>query len=67
VLQSRPLRPTAETEPRRWSLTGTLIAIAAAKVTLTVAFSGRYGFHRDEFYYLASGQHLAWATSTSHR
>jgi MFS family permease len=54
------LGPTVETESRRRSLTATLIAIAAAKAVLTVAFSGRYGFHRDEFYYLASGQHLAW-------
>jgi 4-amino-4-deoxy-L-arabinose transferase-like glycosyltransferase len=34
--------------------------IAAALAALLVAFSGRYGYHRDELYFLASGQHLAW-------
>ena len=37
-----------------------MLAVAAIKVLLTLAFSGRYGFHRDELYYLASGQHLSW-------
>ncbi len=31
--------------------------IAAA---LLIAFSGRYGYHRDELYFLADGRHLAW-------
>jgi 4-amino-4-deoxy-L-arabinose transferase-like glycosyltransferase len=27
---------------------------------LLVAVAGRYGYHRDELYYLAAGRHLAW-------
>lgn len=37
-----------------------MLVVAAVKVLLTLGFSGRYGFHRDELYYLASGQHLSW-------
>jgi 4-amino-4-deoxy-L-arabinose transferase-like glycosyltransferase len=40
-----------------WAAVG---AIAAAKVVFQLATSTLYGFHRDEFYYLASGRHLAW-------
>lgn len=35
-------------------------AIAIAYVGVELVFSGRYGYFRDEFYYLACGQHLAW-------
>ena len=35
-------------------------AIAAAKLAFGFATSSLYGLHRDEFYYLASGRHLAW-------
>ena len=43
----------------RW--TTTLVSgIALARLLLTVAFHGRYGYFRDELYYLACSDHLAW-------
>src|SRR5712664_2645927 len=35
-------------------------ALAIAAVALHMAFSGRFGFFRDELYYAACGQRLAW-------
>ena len=35
-------------------------AIAAGLVVLELAVAGRYGFHRDELYFLACARHLAW-------
>jgi len=37
-----------------------LAAVAAAKVVLNLAFAGRYGYFRDELYYIACTDHLAW-------
>jgi 4-amino-4-deoxy-L-arabinose transferase-like glycosyltransferase len=35
-----------------------LAPIVAAKIGVTMAVADRYGWHRDEFYYLASSKHL---------
>ena len=34
--------------------------IAGAVALLLIAFSSGYGYHRDELYFLAAGDHLAW-------
>jgi 4-amino-4-deoxy-L-arabinose transferase-like glycosyltransferase len=36
------------------------IAVAAATGLLLALVSGRYGYHRDELYFLEAGRHLAW-------
>ena len=38
----------------------TVLAIAFAKLVLHCAYNNRYGYFRDEFDYLACGDHLAW-------
>jgi len=37
-----------------------VLAIAAGLVVLELAVAGRYGFHRDELYFLACARHLDW-------
>ena len=37
-----------------------VLAIALAKLLLHCYFNNRYGYFRDEFDYLACGDHLAW-------
>lgn len=34
--------------------------VAGVVAFVEVVFAGGYGYHRDELYFLASGQHLAW-------
>jgi Dolichyl-phosphate-mannose-protein mannosyltransferase len=36
------------------------LAIALGAVALELAVSSRYGYHRDELYFLECGRHLAW-------
>src|SRR5882672_6959608 len=37
-----------------------IVAVALAKLALNVAFHGRYGYFRDELYYIACSDHLDW-------
>jgi hypothetical protein len=37
-----------------------IVLIALAKLVLNIAFHGSYGYFRDELYYIACSEHLAW-------
>jgi len=43
-----------------WALAPSVYALALSAVCLHLIFAGRYGYFRDELYYAACGQHLAW-------
>ena len=47
--------PAAVAAPVRW-----IALIAAVAVGVELAVSARYGYHRDELYFLAAGQHPAF-------
>jgi Dolichyl-phosphate-mannose-protein mannosyltransferase len=46
--------------PCQTSISGWVYALAVLGTILHFAFSGRYGYFRDELYYAACGEHLAW-------
>src|SRR5258706_12150879 len=50
------------TDPRRLVRRDTvwIILIALTKLAVNVAFHGRYGYFRDELYYIACSDHLDW-------
>src|SRR5215469_11478585 len=54
----------AEADGSRRSLpplaTALLLFLVAAKLAIQYAGANHYGFFRDELYYMACGQHLAW-------
>lgn len=37
-----------------------VLLVAGAVGLVLLVFSGRYGYHRDELYFLEAGRHLAW-------
>ena len=45
---------------RRARLSGWVWVIAAAQLAVLVAVSTRYGYHRDELYFIVAGQHPAF-------
>lgn len=49
--------PGTAAPPVAWR---TLLAVAAGKLAIHLPLAGAYGFHRDEWYYLACGRRLAW-------
>jgi hypothetical protein len=57
-----PSRTFSEPDQKSFLAGGMLIvvAIALAKLVLHCYFNNRYGYFRDEFDYLACGDHLAW-------
>jgi Dolichyl-phosphate-mannose-protein mannosyltransferase len=46
--------------PRLPLATQGLLGVAAALVALLLAVAGRYGYHRDELYFLVASRQLAW-------
>jgi 4-amino-4-deoxy-L-arabinose transferase-like glycosyltransferase len=54
-----PLGPPRAAVLDRWRRDGmlALLGLAMVKLIVQLAVAGRYGFHRDELYYLAAGRH----------
>jgi hypothetical protein len=51
---------TPATTARPPPATAGLLGVAAVLVVLLLAVAGRYGYHRDELYFLVAARHLAW-------
>ncbi len=52
---------SAPANPSRWtSASAIVLYLAGAKLLFQLLVAGRYGIFRDELYYLACSEHLAW-------
>lgn len=47
-------------DPRPALAVAALLGLAGGVALVLVIFAGGYGYHRDELYFLAAGDHLAW-------
>lgn len=62
---TQTVEDTWETGPRvEWR---PVLLVAGVVAVIHLAVAARYGWHRDEFYYVLTGRHPAWGTSTSRR
>src|SRR6266550_4323547 len=61
VTTSQPVAPTTQ-NPGRWYANGFAIValIVALRLLLHLLTANRYGIFRDELYYYACSQHMAW-------
>ncbi|WP_224240485.1 ArnT family glycosyltransferase [Hyalangium gracile] len=55
-----PMSSEAPASPLSRRVTWVLPALAVGTGVLHLLFAGRYGYFRDELYFIACGQHLAW-------
>ncbi len=51
---------TSESRPGTAPAWGLLLAVAGAKLAVHLALANRYGYFRDELYFLDCGRNLAW-------
>jgi hypothetical protein len=58
--QSRTFSAPSQRESHLVSTMAIIWLIALAKLLLHIYFNNRYGYFRDEFNYIACGDHLAW-------
>ena len=59
-LSSQQRQATAVATQSQISISGWVFALAAIGTLFHFVFNGRYGYFRDELYYAACGEHLAW-------
>ena len=55
-----PVTPSASRPSAAPSLGPAVWGVALATLALHLATNGQYGFFRDELYFIACGQRLAW-------
>ena len=60
ILSSGPMERGETDRAASAPLSTAVYALAIVAFALHVGFSGRFGYFRDELYYAACGQHLAW-------